>query len=179
MRPIGLRTRRSAVLLTALVALAAVAAPVAHAGKPARTVLGPLAPYVVPAGEGCAFDIHTSPQADIRRTITEFDDGRVVTTVRGTAILTNMDTDATFVHRVRFHNTDTYDAGTNEIVSVVEGQVNIYLWPGDLGPYGEVGASGAIFRHTGRVVLRLDADTFVVTYYRSTGKIEDVCAALS
>jgi hypothetical protein len=173
------RTRWSAVLLTGLMALAASAAPVAQAAKPVRTVLEPTNPFVVPAGQGCAFDVLWSPHAGLRRQITEFADGRVVTNANGEATLTNLETSATFEHLVRFHALDTYAASTNSIVSTVDGQVMIAFWPGDQGPYGVVGASGATLRFTGHVETTIDADTFAITQFRSSGRILDVCAVLS
>jgi hypothetical protein len=166
-------------VMTLALALTAVATPVTLAAKPIRTVSNPVDPFTIPAGLGCAFDIDVAPSADIRVTVTEFDDGRVQTHAHGSAVLTNVDNGQTFTHRVRYHATDTISAATNELVSVVEGQVNIYFWPGDVGPFGAVSADGAIYRFTGRVHLTFDLDTEAITAVQYSGKIQDVCAELS
>ncbi len=168
-------------LSIAVLALAALALSpaVALAAKPTRSVLGPGAAFTIPAGQACAFDLHVAPGDDNRRTVTEFDDGRVVTNTNGTAVLTNVDSGATFIHKARYHVTETFDAATNDVRSVTDGQINFWFFPGDQGPYGEVASPGAFYRFTGHVEATFDLDTFTITAFTYRGKVQDVCAALS
>lgn len=84
--------------LAALVALIVV--PTALGAKPTRTVIG-AEPLVIPAGEGCAFDVAGEPEADARQAITSFSDGRVQTIGHGTGTLMNVATGDLFVQRSR------------------------------------------------------------------------------
>ena len=61
------------------VALALIAAPPALGTKPIRTVIPPEGGvFVLPAGEGCSFDVEGRPNEDVKVVVTEFSDGRIV-----------------------------------------------------------------------------------------------------
>lgn len=169
---------RTAMTLTLLAAVSVMTAPGAQADQPIRGVIYP-APLFIPAGEGCAFDVSLDPGPDAQARTAEFADGRSVRNAHADVTFTNDETGATFEHRARFLATSRYDPLTNEFVITVDGTVFIQFGPGDQGPYGVVGSDGAMYRFTGGVEYRADADTFAYTYFASTGKVEDICAALS
>ena len=177
-RPRG--TARSIVVLLVTVAAALIwAAPVA-AAPPTRTVFDQGgATVVIPAGFGCAFDVHAEVLPGSRIAVTEFADGRVAYLENADAILANGDTGATFYHRARFSGVDVYDPDTNLVTSTINGQVNIWLAPGDEGPFGTVEEPGAFYRYVGVARYTWDATTFVVTEFDFDGTATDVCGLLS
>ena len=159
-------------------ALALVAVPTALAAKPIRTVLEQPPPSVIPAGQGCSFDVGEQAGEGMT-TLTEFSDGRTVIHVNADPILTNLETGDTFVQRARAKVTDTVDAQANEIVEEISGQVFVSFLPGDQGPSGVVEEPGALLSIIGHQRLTFDADTFVLTSYSLNGKATDICAQLS
>lgn len=162
----------------AVLALTVITAPAALAAAPVRAVIygGPI---FIPAGQGCAFDVTETPHPGAHARVTDFADGRTVWNAHGNATFRNEDTGVTFEHRARFLSTERYDPETNDILGATDGQVFMNFWPGDQGPYGVVGSSGAIYRFTGRLEYRFDLDTFMLTSFASTGRVVDICAALS
>jgi hypothetical protein len=171
-------TVRLGLLLTAVATLWAMTAPGVLATPPGRDVVYG-SPIFIPAGEGCAFDVTVVPQPGAHARITYFADGRERWIAHGDATFTNVVTGATFQHRARFNATDVYIAATNQIRSMINGTVFIAFWPGDQGPFGEVGANGAMYRFTGHVEVVMEADTQVFTSFKSSGRVQDICAALS
>jgi hypothetical protein len=167
-----------ATLLVAISALWAMAAPGVQAKPPERDVIHG-SPIFVPAGEGCAFDVVEIPDPGAHVRITYFSDGRERSIAHADVRIINVDTGATFYHRARFNSTDVYIAATNQFRSVIDGTVWITFWPGDQGPFGTVGTNGAMYRFTGHVELLVEADTLVYTSFKSSGRVQDVCAALS
>jgi hypothetical protein len=135
-------------------------------------------PGLIPAGFGCSFDVQTQPLDGSRIAITEFDDGRVMAVENANAILTNLDTGATFLHRARFHVVETYDPASNDLHDETSGRVNINFYPGDLGPFGVVTEPGALLRFVGHVSFTIDLDTGLVTEFSNTGTVTDVCSLL-
>lgn len=158
-------------------ALALVAVPTALASKPIRTVFEPR-PFVIAAGQGCAFDVQVQPR-NARATLTEFSDGRTVLRGHGDGTLTNRETGETFDQRTRAKVTDTFDPQTNEIAEEISGRIFVAFLPGDQGPSGVVEAPGAVLSVIGHQRLTYDADTFAVTSYSLNGKATDICAQLS
>ena len=170
--------RRSFVLTIVLLLLSLVAVSAVPAGKPDRFVLGPIDPFVNPAGFGCSFATLVTPAADVSRTITTFDNGRQMINVHGHATYSNLDSGATFDHHPVFQGVDTYDPVTNEINSVTHGRFTVTFYPGDMGPEGVVGESGAILMFIGSVKIKIDAGTFVYTDFSYAGSYIDVCALI-
>ncbi len=163
-----------------LVVLAVVVVPSAYGAKPDRTVLPPLEPFVTPAGEGCAFDVLWQPGADELIMVTQFDDGRTVTNTNANPTLTNLASGATFLHRARYHVTDTYDPASNSVLDVVNGQIISAFLPGDQGPYGVVSYPGLLLRFTGITRETFDLDTMTISSFSLEGRVtDDVCAELA
>jgi hypothetical protein len=152
--------------------------PGVSAAKPERTVLVPPDPFVLPAGLGCAFDVFIEPHDDLRIMNFAFDDGRSVLIEQGTATISNVESGASFEHHPAFHEIDTVDASTNEIVVVSHGRVAIPFFPGDMGPNGVVSEPGLFLRFIGSTQARIDADTFVVTEFSFVGSYIDICAQI-
>ena len=171
--------RRLIAAASIVVALLLSAVPATYGAKPFRTVLPPSDPVVIPAGQGCSFDVLEEPGPDARPTITVFDDGRTVLHAHANATLTNVDTGASFAHRARFHLVQRYDPETNQVSQVVSGQVFITFWAGDQGPYGVVSEPGLMLRFTGTAQITADAETGVYSEFSSTGFFTDICALLS
>jgi hypothetical protein len=168
-------------LLAAVAGAALVAVPTGLGAKPVRTVIT-LEPSVIPAGFGCAFGVAVLPNGPNgvpRVTVTDFSDGRTVTQVNADPTLTNLDTGTSIVHGSRFTETDTYDPETNDIFSVASGTLLLNLYPGDQGPFGEVGENGALFAVVGTNQLTFDLDTGQVTSFSYVGTVTDVCPLLA
>jgi hypothetical protein len=163
--------------LAALVVIgggALVAVPAAQGAPPIRNVFPAPEPFVIAAGYGCSFDVAATPVG--HHAITEFADGRTVTVGHGDVTLTNGD--ASYLQVSRFMETDTFpDADTVKIV--VNGQVMIQFYPGDQGPFGEVGEPGALYAFDGTVSATVDLNTFVVTSFSNEGTATDLCAILA
>ena len=172
------RARAISSILAFVVLLALTAAPTALGAKPTRTVFEPR-PFVIPAGLGCSFAVGVQPDEGGRVTFTEFSDGRTVLQGHAVGTLTNLETGDTFVQRTRAKITDIFDPETNEIVEEISGRIFINLYPGDQGPFGEVGEDGAVLSIIGHQRLTFDADTFVVTSYSLDGQALDLCPLLS
>jgi hypothetical protein len=169
------------VLLAAIAGAALVVVPIGLSAKPVRTVTTP-GPGVFPAGFGCAFDVGilpNGPNGAPRVTVTEFSDGRTVTVVNADPKLTNLDTGTSYVHRSTFTATDTYDPETNTILEVASGRSLLNLFPGDQGPFGEVGENGALFAMVGHSQLTFDLDTGQITSFSYVGTVTDVCPLLA
>jgi hypothetical protein len=173
--------RRSAALLAVVgVALALIAAPPALGTKPIRTVIPPEGGvFVLPAGEGCAFDVEGRPDEDGRVVVTEFSDGRIVTYDSGEGTLTNLDTGASFVQKTRATVTETFDPEANDVFVEISGRIFISFLPGEQGPLGEVGPDGGLFSFIGHQQLTFDLDSNLTTSYSLDGQAIDICPLLS
>lgn len=169
------RSARSAGIALALALLSV--APAA-AAQPTRTVFYPTGGSH-PAGQGCAFDITFVDAPGSRITVTDFSDGRELAIVHAVATLTNVDTGKTFVHKAFFHDVSWYDAADDVWRDVTDGQVVIWLYPGDLGPYGIVGSDGLAVRIEGTVWTAWDPNANAVTEFAYVGTIQNVCDLLS
>ena len=169
------RPVRGAVIAIAIALL--VAAP-ASAAQPIRTVFYPTGGSH-PAGQGCAFDISYVDAPGARITVTDFSDGREAADVHAVATLTNDETGATFVHKAFFHDLSWFDATAGVYRDVTNGQVVVWLYPGDIGPYGIVGADGLAVRIEGTVWSAWDPNLNAVTEFAYQGTATNVCALLS
>jgi hypothetical protein len=113
-------------------------------------------------GLGCAFDVGGQPEG--RQAITEFSDGRVQTIGHGTILLTNLETGDSFTQVSRYKETDT-PLGADELLIEISGRIFISFFPGDQGPFGEVGEPGLLLSVIGHQRITLDLDTFAFTSY--------------
>jgi predicted ATPase len=95
------------------------------------------------------------------------------------ATLTNDDTGATFVHKAFFHDVNWLDAANGVYRGMTNGQSVFWFFPGDVGPYGIVGADGLALRIEGTVLYAVDATTFAVTEFAFKGTVTNVCTLLS
>ena len=166
--------------ITGLLVLAALLAlPVAEGAKPIREVFGPSQPGVIPAGEGCAFDVLWQPSPDAFHTETYFSDGRVQTIGHGNPTLTNLETKKSYVQTSRYEITEVLDDETNDVLGEGHGRFLAGFLPGDQGPYGEVGADGANYGMIGNFRYTFDLDTLTLTSFQFSGSATDVCAILA
>jgi hypothetical protein len=170
-----IRTARGAGI--ALVLAVLWAAPAA-AAEPMRTVLHPTG-GLHPAGQGCAFDISYVDAPGARITVTDFSDGREISDVHAVATLTNDETGATFVHKAFFHDVNWLDAANGVYRGMTNGQSVFWFFPGDVGPYGIVGADGLALRIEGTIWYSADATTFAITEFAYNGTATNVCTLLS
>jgi hypothetical protein len=171
--------RTLATLATALSAAGAlVIAPAVGAGKPVRTPL-PAEPLALDAGSSCRFDVVLTPQAGTRITQTEFDDGRVVIKTNGSSNVANADTGAEVTVRDHSTVTNVLDADANDLHIEASGQTIFYFFPGDQGPFGEVGPNGGLFHVTGHVEEIWDLDTDVVTAFSLNGRATELCSRIA
>ncbi len=155
-----------------------VSIPTALAAKPSRTVITDFAPFTIPAGLGCAFDVGGEPSDGARQKVTVFSDGRTVTHGHAEPTLRNLETGASFVQRSRYKSTAIYDPESNVVFEDVSGRIYIQFFPGDQGPNGVVGEPGALLAVSGHVTLAFDLDTFLFVSFSLDGHATDLCALL-
>lgn len=175
---IALRLGSPFVLVVLVSAMGVVAPASAVVGaKPIRTVLHP-ENFVVPAGQGCSFNVAEEVDERAWMAITEFADGRIVTKGRANPTLTNMDTGDSLVHHTSAKITET-QTSEGEILVEVSGQLFMSFWPGDQGPTGLTDDPGGLFSINGHVRVTMDSSTFVYTSFSLDGTATDLCAALA
>jgi len=171
--------RRSAALVALLgAALALIAAPSALGAKPTKTVVE-AENFFIPAGEGCPFDVEEQVAEGTTFVVKEFGDGRFVTHGNSEPILVNLETGASFVQKTRATVTETFDPVANDLFFEISGRIFVSFLPGDQGPFGEVGADGALFSVIGHQRFRLDLDENLITSYSLNGQAIDICPFLS
>jgi hypothetical protein len=152
------------------------AAPVA-AAQPTRLVYFP-APHVDPAGTACSFDVLFEPLRGWDA-LSDFSNGAEVLKAQVNVLVTNETNGASYVHKAIFHAVDRYNSVTGIDRGVTNGQVLIQFLPGDVGPFGVVGASGALLRFVGTVWYTWDANANALTEFSYEGTVTDVCALIS
>jgi hypothetical protein len=163
-----------------LVLVALLALPVAEGAKPIREVFGPGPPDVFPAGLGCSFDVGRVIDPDSSFGIdTFFSDGRFLRIAHGDVAFTNLVTGTSYFQKSRFQETQVYDEAANDVASETAGRFYSNLWPGDQGPFGEVGEYGAMYIFEGTASSTYDIDTDRVTSFEYTGRVTDLCAILA
>jgi hypothetical protein len=59
------------------------------------------------------------------------------------------------------------------------GHVIFYFYPGDQGPYGEVGVNGGYYHVVGLVKQTYDIPNDVVTSFKWVGRATDICGLIS
>ncbi len=152
------------------------AAPVA-AAQPTRLVYFP-DPHVDPAGTACSFDVMFEPLRGWDA-LTDFSNGAEVLKAQVNVLVTNETNGASYVHDAIFHGVDHYDPATGIDRGMTNGQVLMQFLPGDVGPFGVVGAPGALLRFVGTVWYTWDANANALTEFSYEGTVTDVCARIS
>jgi len=143
---------------------------VLHAGEP----------EVVPAGLACPFDVLWTPQGSPGfQIVTSFSSGRVTTVGHGEPTITNLDTGTSYTNRSRYEITEVYDEAANDILGEGHGRIAFSFFPGDQGPFGEVGADGAFYSLVGNFRFTFDLDTESITSFELVGTATDICAILA
>jgi hypothetical protein len=175
------RLARGAVL-TGVIALV-VAGPAA-AAQPTRTVYPVHGPgSVFPAGTACPFDVGAHPStATLRNGFTaetDFSDGRVMLSVHRHGAYVHVGTGASFPTNESFTEIDRFDSATGIIYGEDLGQPSSTFNPGDIGPFGVVGSSGAFYHFDGTLSFTYNTNTNVFSVVSYSGRITDICAALS
>lgn len=169
---------RRALIVGLLITASATVMPIhaAHAAPPIRERdRGAGDPFVIPVGE-CPFAIGVVPRVTFKST-TQFSDGRTVFTDHGGSTLTNLETGATYVQHTNATFTDTSTADGN-IFEVLDGRFWFGFSPGDQGPDGEVGESGAGFFLVGHFEYTFDPDTLVISSFQGNGRAINECQLL-
>jgi hypothetical protein len=168
------RRRSTALVAVVGAALALIAAPPALGAKPTKTVF-PAEGFVIPAGEGCASAVEEQVPEGTTVVIKEFSDGRIVTHGNSEPTLRKLDTGDSFVQKSRATVTETYDPETNDVLVEISGRIFVSFLPGEQGPFGEVGANGALFSVIGHQQLTFDLDSNLTTSYSLNGQAIDIC----
>jgi hypothetical protein len=163
-------------VVPALALVLVVSAPVA-AAEPTRTVFDLTGTTTFSADEsGCGFAVSASYAPRSRATVTDFSDGTEVYMEHSVSTLTA--NSKTFVKRNFYYDVATVDA-SGVMHGVEYGQSTWSFLPGDIGPYGLVGAPGLGLHFDGTVRYTYDLNIGAITEFAYTGKITDVCALLS
>lgn len=167
------RSARGAVI--ALVLALVWAAPAA-AAQPTRMVYG-LGPFVYPAGTACPFDVKGEPTGGfVAKTI--FSDGTVQLSVRARGAYVNLATGARFPTQDTYRDLSRFDTATGILVGLENGETTWSFLPGDAGPFGVV-QSAALYHFVGTVSYTWDSNVSRTTQFAYSGRVTDVCAALS
>ena len=120
--------------VVAVVLALVVAAPAAAATPPTRTVFEPN-PFVIPAGQGCSFDVRGVPTSGFAA-LTVYSENEWRKSVHVKVTLENMDTGATYSVNNTWTELNIYDPATNILVVTTSGQSVTEFWPGDVSPFG-------------------------------------------
>jgi hypothetical protein len=162
-------------LTAALVAttVALVMAPAGSAHQPYREPIE-LTEGIVP---GCPFDVLRTPNGS--ENLTVFDSGRLTVRTHGTPTLTNVETGESEVYRLRYLFQETFDAEANQLIGRLSGRFNFVIFPGDVGPSGEIDEDGGLVSIVGHLRYTMDPDTFALTSFALSGTMTDVCAQLA
>ena len=171
------------------VALALVSAAPAAAAQPTRTVRPLSGGFVLPAGTACAFDVAGEPrtaptpraafQSGGFNAKTVFSDGSVQLSVRARGAYVNLETGARLPTLDTYRDLSRFDPATGIQVGVESGETTWSFLPGDVGPYGLVGSDGALYHFVGTVSYTFDTNANHSTQFAYSGRVTDVCAALS
>jgi hypothetical protein len=169
------RTARAAV--SALVIALIVAAPAAAATPPTRTVFEPH-PFVIPAGQGCSFDIRFVPTGGFAA-LTVYSENEWRKSVHVKVTYENMDTGATYSVNNTWTEWNVYDPTTNILVVKTGGQSVTQFVPGDVSPFGGLITTGTFYRFTGTTTNTVDFNLNRTVQFSWSGQVIDLCAALS
>jgi hypothetical protein len=135
-------------------------------------------PSDLPAGAPCAFPVQRDALDGFDMT-RAYADGKFVFSAHVDVLLTNPENGRTFVHKAKFNGVDYYDPATGIDVGWTSGQVLITFSPGDMGPYGIVGGTGALYRFVGWNSYTWDDNAGRLIDFAFKGTVTDVCALLA
>ena len=169
------RTARGGVFALALALT--VAAPAAAATTPTRIVRS-LNGFVMPAGQACTFPVAGVPTSGFVAVI-DFPDGREKRSVHAKGYYENLDTGKRYWVNDSWSELDVYDPTTNILVITTSGLGDYVFWPGDASPFGGVMAGPGLYRIDGTAVNTVDFNVNQTTAFTWSGRIIDICAALS
>ena len=129
--------------------------------------------FVLPAGQGCSFDVHVEegPSPDTGGDRNPVGSGNI--------IFTNLESGATYLQRSRHIGTETFDPDTNTVQVEERGRIFIWFYPEDQGPNGVVGEPGAVLAFSGPLQYTLDLDTELFLSFSYEGTYIDICAELA
>ena len=102
---------------------------------------------------------------------TSFSDGRFTRVAHANVTFTNLDTGTSYFQKSRFQETDVYDEATNTVFSEASGRFYTQFYPGDQGPFGEVGRGErrVLPCFDGSNSITFDADIEVYASFSYTG----------
>lgn len=132
-----------------------------------------LGAMIIPAGEGCSFDVLVEPEQKDGAAAAHMPIGF------GNITLTNMDTGVSIVTKSRYTATETVDPVANVGFVEITGRFFLLLFPGDQGPFGEVAEGAGLFRIVGETRFTYDLETEVVLAFAIDGHATDLCALLA
>jgi hypothetical protein len=170
-------TRLARGIVVAVVLALVVAAPAAAATPPTRTVYEPHE-FVIPAGQGCSFDIRGVPTSGFQAQ-TVFSDNEWRKSIHVKGYYENMDTGATYWVNDTWSELDVYDPATNILVVSTSGQVDTEFWAGDASPFGGLMTTATMYRFTGTTTNTVDFNLNHTVQFTWSGRVTDLCAALS
>ena len=162
----------------ALITVALVGGSAANAAKPER------APYItdplpLSPGQACAFDVEIAQVPGSKYTQTSFSDGRFVVTGSGHDRVRSLPNGPSLTLRTSGKLTLTELTNGDQRVQA-SGRTVFYFFEGDQGPFGEVGADGALYYIVGHVDEVLDPDTdFTVTSFEWSGTATELCSQIT
>ena len=169
------RMAPGAVIALALAFLSA--APAMAATPPTRTVSYPQG-WFAPAGQACTFDIRGVPTSGFEAT-TVFSDTEWSRSVRVKGYYENLVNHKTYWVNDTWTELDAYDATTNVLTITGNGQIDVPFWPGDASPFGDLETSATLYRFAGTTVNVVDFNANRTAQFTWSGRITDICAALS
>jgi hypothetical protein len=161
----------------ALLLAVVVAAPAAAATPPTRTVHFSSGWYA-PAGQACTFDIRGVPTSGFIA-VTTFSDGTQKRSVRIKGYYENVATGARFYVNDSWSETDVYDPETNTLLITANGHVDVPFWVGDASPFGGVVTTPAYYEFDGTTTNLIDFNANRTAAFSWSGRVIDICAALS
>lgn len=163
--------------VVAVVLALVVAAPAAAATPPTRTVFEPN-PFVIPAGQGCSFDVRGVPTSGFAA-LTVYSENEWRKSVHVKVTLENMDTGATYSVNNTWTELNIYDPATNILVVTTSGQSVTEFWPGDVSPFGGLITTATLYRFIGTTTNTIDFNLNHTVQFIWSGQVIDLCAALS
>ena len=168
------RAARGAVI--ALVLSAVWAAPAA-AAQPIKDTF-PLSGFTIPAGYACPFDVDGVPDFGFSQRWIRAD-APLKGAFHAHGAYVNDETGARYPTLDNFTFAQWIDPGTGLLHVVLQGQAADSFLPGDVGPFGIVGDTGAFYDFVGRITFTIDPVTGHVSQFSWAGTATDICAALS
>ena len=170
------RSERLAFIVVAAVAGAALAGGSgALAAKPDRAPYEP-GPLELEPGQACEFPVTIETLPGSNYTQTFFSDGREVITGSGRERVTNESNAKSIV--LHSGGTSRFTVDGDNLLIELSGRGSLYFFAGDQGPFGEVGADGALYSYVGRVEEVLDLNQDLITSATLNGRATELCSLI-